>query len=146
VRACGAVVGAMMLIQAGVCFGSVRSVVVTKQAQKAAGVEFTVTATRHPDKEMDAVFVSVALRKEGALARLDEAVLQVYDGKRLTMRVPLQLRERGGEGRPGDLVGTFHMSPDLLSRCVLQLKCLGPSPTSVITYEVQVGTYVDPPP
>jgi hypothetical protein len=120
-----------------VALGSVRTIVVTKDNQQKEGVEFTLTTEKHPDPTLDTVFVKVVLSKQGKLERLDEVLLQIKDGDALTLRVPLSLRQE-----KGSWVGTFHMAPAQARKCVLRLVCPSPVRTTVVSYDVQLGTYI----
>lgn len=126
-----------LLAVASSASGSVTTVVVTKDNQQKAGVEFTLTAAKHPDPTLDTVFVKLIVAKKGKLERLDEVVLQVKDGDALLLRVPLSLRRE-----KDSWVGTFHMSPAQTRRGEVQLVCPSPVPMAVTSYDVQLGTYL----
>jgi hypothetical protein len=127
----------VLLAVASLARGSVMTVVVTKDNQQKAGVEFTLTAERHPDPPLDTVFFRLAFAKAGKLERLDEVVLQVKDGGALALRVPLALKQEKDAW-----VGTFHMNPAQARRCEVRLVCPSPVPTTVTSYDVRLGTYL----
>lgn len=118
--------------------GSVTTVVVTKDNQQKQGVDFTLTAEQHPDPTLDTVYVRLRLAKKGKLERLGEVVLQVKDGNRLALRVPVELKP-DGDG----WVAAFHMDPAQVRRAELRLTCPSPVPTAVTTYDIRLDTYLD---
>jgi hypothetical protein len=117
--------------------GSVTTVVVTKNNQSKAEVEFTLTVEKHTDPTLDTVFVKLVVAKKGKLEQLNEVVLQVKDGDALVLRVPLSLKQE-----KDSWVGTFHISPAQARRCEIRLVCPSPVPTSVTSYDIQLGTYL----
>jgi hypothetical protein len=129
-----------LLAACGVASAEGISVPVTHENQQKVGVEFTLTVEKHPDPTLDTVWVKITLAKKGKLERLDEVLLQIKDGDALTLRVPLALKEEKGVW-----VGTFHMSPAQAKKCEIHLVCHTPVRTSVVTYNVQLATYLAAP-
>lgn len=132
-----AVVVLALLVSVPLAKGDVTTVVVNKENQEKAGVDFTLTAEKHPDATLETVYVKLVLAKTDKLERLDEVQLQVKDGDALALRVPLALKKE-----KDSWVGTFHMSPAQAERCEIRLVCPSPVRTSVTTSDVQLKTYL----
>src|SRR4051812_24545802 len=90
----------LLFLAAPVGRASVHSEDVTKENLQRAGIDFTVRLTRHPDPTVDTIYVAFTCRKAGKLAQFREAILQVNDGNKLTLRVPVHMTEN--EKQPGE--------------------------------------------
>ena len=72
------------------------------------------------------------------LENLSRVILLVYQGKDLTGRLPLEF----SEGKAGEVLCHFQLTPEAAKGSVLELVCPAPDEPSGVVYEIDLSAYL----
>ena len=129
----------LLVLSAGLAFGSVRRVPISKSTEAKAPIEFSVVLT--PDMHQEG-YVTVELilpPKQDSLADLWKIYLWVLKDKKTVLGVPLDLVY----SKKGAISVRYHGHVDIIRRGLIALRCGKHAPLSETIYQIDVGSYLE---
>ena len=82
--------------------------------------------------------VVLVLNRRARLQHLSRVILKVYQGKEQTGRLALETQE----GKSGEVLCHFQLTPTLTKGSVLELFCPKPNMPNGVAYEIDLSAYV----